>query len=106
MAHESQAWGASCGSLDTVALPVTVVRYPIDLTDAKWALVEPMMIPPAKRGGRRREVNAGDSCVSTVRLPPEISAVVDNRASKQPDKIGRSEAICRLVEIGLKAKKT
>src|SRR5215467_11371346 len=26
------------------------------LTDAEWALVEPM-IPPAKRGGRRREVN-------------------------------------------------
>ena len=32
------------------------VRYPSDLTDAEWALVEPV-IPPAKRGGRRREVN-------------------------------------------------
>ena len=32
------------------------LRYPSDLTDAEWALVEPM-IPPAKRGGRRREVN-------------------------------------------------
>lgn len=31
-------------------------RYPSDLTDAEWALIEPM-IPPAKRGGRRREVN-------------------------------------------------
>jgi transposase len=31
-------------------------RYPSDLTDAEWALVEPM-IPPAKRGGRPREVN-------------------------------------------------
>jgi len=28
-------------------------RYPSDLTDAEWALVEPM-IPPAKRGGRKR----------------------------------------------------
>jgi len=27
-------------------------RYPSDLTDAEWAL-----IPPAKRGGRRRSVN-------------------------------------------------
>src|SRR4029077_5793654 len=27
-----------------------------DLTDGEWALIEPM-IPPAKRGGRRREVN-------------------------------------------------
>jgi len=32
------------------------VRYPSDLTDAEWALVEPM-IPPAKRGGRPRDVN-------------------------------------------------
>ncbi|MGH9781173.1 MAG: IS5 family transposase [Candidatus Acidiferrales bacterium] len=32
------------------------LRYPSDLTDAEWALVEPT-IPPAKRGGRRREVN-------------------------------------------------
>ena len=32
------------------------LRYPSDLTDAEGALVEPM-IPPAKRGGRRREVN-------------------------------------------------
>src|ERR1700757_2970645 len=32
------------------------LRYPSDLTNAEWALVEPM-IPPAKRGGRRREVN-------------------------------------------------
>src|SRR5436190_3078977 len=30
------------------------LRYPRDLTDAEWALVEPM-IPPAKRGGRRRD---------------------------------------------------
>jgi len=27
------------------------LRYPSDLTDAEWVLVEPM-IPPAKRGGR------------------------------------------------------
>jgi transposase len=32
------------------------LRYPSDLTDAEWALVE-AAIPPAKRGGRRREVN-------------------------------------------------
>jgi transposase len=31
-------------------------RYPSDLTDAEWALVEPL-IPPAKRGGRPREVD-------------------------------------------------
>jgi len=32
------------------------LRYPSDLTDAEWALVGPA-IPPAKRGGRRREVS-------------------------------------------------
>ena len=32
------------------------LRYPSDLTDAEWALVEPF-IPPAKRGGRQRTVD-------------------------------------------------
>ena len=32
------------------------LRYPSDLTDAEWALVEPL-IPPAKRGGRMRSVD-------------------------------------------------
>ena len=31
------------------------LRYPSDLTDDEWSLVEPL-IPPAKRGGRKREV--------------------------------------------------
>jgi transposase len=31
------------------------LRYPSDLTDEEWSCVEPL-IPPAKRGGRRREV--------------------------------------------------
>jgi len=32
------------------------LRYPSDLIDAEWALIEPL-IPPAKHGGRPREVN-------------------------------------------------
>jgi len=32
------------------------LRYPSDLTDEEWSLVGPL-IPPAKRGGRRRSVN-------------------------------------------------
>ena len=31
------------------------LRYPSDLTDEEWLLIEPL-IPPAKRGGRKREV--------------------------------------------------
>src|SRR5688500_7635510 len=33
----------------------TGLRYPSDLTDAEWALAAPL-IPPAKRGGRKRTV--------------------------------------------------
>jgi hypothetical protein len=32
------------------------LRYPSDLNEAEWRLVEPL-IPPAKRGGRKRSVN-------------------------------------------------
>jgi Putative transposase of IS4/5 family (DUF4096) len=32
------------------------LRYPSDLTNEEWALVEPM-IPPAKDGGNKRRVN-------------------------------------------------
>ena len=31
------------------------LRYPSDLTDEEWCLIEPL-IPPAKHGGRKREV--------------------------------------------------
>jgi len=34
----------------------TGLRYDSDMTDAEWALVAPL-IPPAKRGGRKREVD-------------------------------------------------
>lgn len=42
--------------------------------------------------------------VSAVRLPPETAKAVDDWASKQIDDPNRSEAIRRLVELGLKAK--
>jgi transposase len=32
------------------------LRYPSDLTDPEWAIVQPM-IPPARHGGRKRSVN-------------------------------------------------
>jgi transposase len=32
------------------------LRYPSDLSEAEWRLVEPL-IPPAKRGGRKRSIN-------------------------------------------------
>ena len=44
------------------------LRYPSDLTDEEWALVEPL-IPPAKRGGNRRHVvdKLADSDRTTAR---------------------------------------
>src|ERR1700674_3526400 len=35
------------------------LRYPSDLTDEEWALVEPL-IAPAKRGGNKRTVDVGE----------------------------------------------
>jgi transposase len=32
------------------------LRYPSDLTDGEWALIEPL-IPPAKPGGNKRTVD-------------------------------------------------
>jgi transposase len=32
------------------------LRYPSDVTDGEWVHIEPL-IPPAKRGGRKRSVN-------------------------------------------------
>jgi hypothetical protein len=51
---------------------------------------------PKKKGGVHP--------VSAVRLPPDIASAVDHWAEGQLDKPRRSEAIRRLVEIGLKAK--
>ena len=32
------------------------LRYPSDLSDGEWALIEPL-IPPARHGGRKRSIN-------------------------------------------------
>ncbi len=54
------------------------LRYPSDLTDAEWVIVEPM-IPPARHGRRKRSVNVrevlnGDLLHPMDRLPMEGSA--------------------------------
>jgi hypothetical protein len=46
----------------------------------------------------------GNDPVRAIRLSDEFLAEVDDWAAKQEDEPGRSEAIRRLVEIGLKAK--
>jgi len=56
------------------------------------------------RGPGRPKKRGGVHPVAAVRLPPEISAGVVAWAAKQADAPGRSEAIRRLVELGLTVK--
>jgi hypothetical protein len=55
-----------------------------------------------KRPGRPA---TGQDPVTAIRLSKEMRAAVDTWAAKQADEPGRSEAIRRLVELGLKTKK-
>jgi len=57
-----------------------------------------------KRPGAGRPATGTDP-VRTIRLSNELMSNIDAWAAKQDDEPGRSEAIRRLVELGLKAKK-
>jgi hypothetical protein len=62
---------------------------------------------PKVRGGKRAGSGrkpTGRDPVRTFRLSNEFMAMLDAWAAKQDDTPGRSEAIRRLVELGLKAK--
>jgi hypothetical protein len=56
-----------------------------------------------KPRGRPKKAGGVDP-VTAVRLPTKTSAAVEAWAAKQDDEPGRSEAIRRLVELGLKVK--
>jgi hypothetical protein len=60
------------------------------------------VVLPKPKGGRP---STGRDPVRAIRLSDEFMARVDAWAAKQDDEPSRSEAIRRLVEIGLKAKK-
>jgi hypothetical protein len=49
------------------------LRYPSDPTDEEWPLVEPL-IPPARRGGRRRTADVREVLTSIVRLASWLTA--------------------------------
>jgi hypothetical protein len=55
---------------------------------------------PKKRG----RPATGRDPVTAIRLSTELRAAVDKWAAKQTDTPARSEAIRRLVELGLKAR--
>jgi hypothetical protein len=63
---------------------------------------------PKARGGRRPGSGrkpTGVDPARTIRLSDDFIATVDAWSARQKDKPSRSEAIRRLVEFGLKAKK-
>jgi hypothetical protein len=59
-------------------------------------------VVPKKRRGRPA---TGRDPVTAIRLSQDMRGAVDKWAVKQDDAPGRSEAIRRLVELGLKVKK-
>jgi hypothetical protein len=60
-----------------------------------------VVLPKPNKGGRPA---TGRDAVRTMRLSDEFIEKVDTWAEKQDDQPGRTEAIRRLVELGLKAK--
>jgi hypothetical protein len=58
-------------------------------------------VVPKKSRGRPA---TGRDPVTAIRLSPDLRATVDAWADRQDDKPGRSEAIRRLVELGLTVK--
>jgi hypothetical protein len=57
-----------------------------------------------KKSRGRPKKKGGVDPVTAIRLPAKLSDAVDAWASSQDDKPGRSEAIRRLVELGLEVK--
>lgn len=64
-------------------------------------MAKSIKVIPKKRG---RPATGKDPAV-VVRFPPTLTEAVDAWAAKAGDGVTRSEAIRRLVELGLKAKK-
>jgi hypothetical protein len=64
------------------------------------------MAPSTKNVVRKRSGRpaTGQDPVTAIRLSKELRETVDKWAGKQHDSPSRSEAIRRLVELGLKAK--
>ncbi len=72
-------------------------RYPSDLKDEEWALIAPL-IPPAKRGGRRREVDVREvmnGVLSVLETGCQWRALP--KAAKQGAKLGRRSPRCTII---------
>ena len=76
------------------------LRYPSDLTDDEWALVEPL-IPPAKRGGDKRTVIMREvvNGLMSHRLVAEVVGVFENGEPRHQPRRQRRLAGAILVNL-------
>jgi metal-responsive CopG/Arc/MetJ family transcriptional regulator len=65
-----------------------------------------MLMPFEVVRKRRGRPATGKDPVTSIRLSPELRAEIDMWCDQQPDRPRRSEAIRRLVEESLKAKRS
>ena len=91
------------------------LRYPSDLTDEEWALIEPR-IPPAKRGGNKRTVNVREIANGLMyilstgcqwrAIPKDLPPTLDAVRLFRSVELGRharphpSRALCRMSRMG------
>ena len=63
------------------------LRYPSDLTDDEWALVEPL-IPPGKTGGGKRRVIMREVVNGLMYVLSTWMSVARNPERSAPEKLG------------------
>jgi Arc/MetJ-type ribon-helix-helix transcriptional regulator len=63
---------------------------------------KPNKVIPKKRRGRPA---TGKDPITALRLPPDLTEAIEAWAAKQDNEPNRSEAIRRLIELGLKKAK-
>jgi hypothetical protein len=96
------AWGMGLSSLLGVRAGAEADTSPRLAFTVLHFMAKSNKVVPKKGRGRPA---TGRNPVTAIRLSMELRETVDKWAGKQDDQPGRSEAIRRLVEIGLRAKK-
>ena len=62
------------------------LRYPSDLTEDEWSVLEPL-IPPAKRGGRKRTVEMREVVNGAMYVLIPVRDKIDSRGGVPPSDI-------------------
>jgi hypothetical protein len=75
---------------------ILAIGLPICITQTQMTVKQ--NVKQKRRGGRPA---TGHDPVTALRMPPALTARVDEWAKQQPDQPSRSEAIRRMIEIAL-----